>query len=87
MAGLSQAALGIKAGIDESAASPRINQYEKGKHTPDYLTVERLAEVLDVPVPFLYCRDEELAELILALGKLPKTEQEAWLDKINGNTP
>ena len=45
-AGLSQKQLGIKAGIDEFSASPRINQYERGKHTPDYSTVERLAKVL-----------------------------------------
>ena len=35
-AGLSQKQLGIKAGIEEFSASPRINQYERGKHTPDY---------------------------------------------------
>jgi len=82
MAGLSQAALGIKAGIDQSAASPRINQYEKGKHAPDYLTVERLAEALDVPVPFLYCREDALAELILLFGSLTKEEQGRWLEKL-----
>ena len=47
-AGLSQKQLGIKAGIDELSASPRIKQYERGKHTPDYSTVERLAKVLKV---------------------------------------
>lgn len=26
---------GIKAGLDPSVASPRINQYETGKHVPD----------------------------------------------------
>ena len=30
LAGLSQKQLGIKAGIDEFSASPRINQYERG---------------------------------------------------------
>ncbi|KTC81709.1 helix-turn-helix domain-containing protein [Legionella brunensis] len=31
----SQKELGIAAGIDQFSASPRINQYETGKHTPD----------------------------------------------------
>lgn len=63
---LSQKQLGIKAGMDEFSASPRINQYERGKHTPDYGTVERLAEVLGVPAPYFYARDEALAQLILS---------------------
>jgi transcriptional regulator with XRE-family HTH domain len=64
-AGLSQKKLGILAGIDEFSASPRINQYERGKHTPEFSTVERLAKVLGVPTPYLYCRDDDLAKRIL----------------------
>jgi len=62
---LSQRQLGIKAGIDESVASPRINQYEMGKHAPAFSTAERLARELDVPTPYLYTRDDKLAEWIL----------------------
>lgn len=65
-AGLSQKALGIQAGIDEFTASPRVNQYERGKHTPEFQTVERFAEVLGVPAPFFYCRDDALAEWLLS---------------------
>ena len=43
-AGISQEQLGL-AGIDEPSASARINQYERGKHTPDHVTVARLAEL------------------------------------------
>ncbi len=68
-AGLSQKKLGILAGIDEFSASPRINQYERDKHTPEFRTVERLAKVLGVPTPYLYCRDNELAEWILAFTR------------------
>ena len=35
---ISQKQLGIMAGIDEFSASPRINQYERGKHVPDFAT-------------------------------------------------
>lgn len=67
-AGLSQKELGIRAGIDESSASPRMNQYEKGKHTPDYLMLKRLAEALDVPAAYFYADDDDLAEVIVRYG-------------------
>lgn len=69
-AGLSQKQLGIKAGIDEFVASPRVNQYERGKHAPDFSTAERLAEVLGVPVPYFYAREDHLADWILAFQYL-----------------
>ena len=68
--GLSQKGLGIEAGIDASSSSARINQYETGKHTPDYTTLAQLAKVLKVPVPYFYCEDDRLARLILAYDKL-----------------
>lgn len=68
-AGISQKQLGIKAGIDEFSASPRINQYERGKHMPDLLTAERLCRILNVPTPYLYAKDDELAEWILLYGE------------------
>lgn len=61
---LSQKELGIAAGIDPFSASPRINQYETGKHTPDFLTLKRLAEVLSVPTAFFYAEEDNLAEMI-----------------------
>ena len=69
-AAISQKQLGIRAGIDEFSASARINQYERGKHTPDFSMVERLAKVLKAPTPFFYARDDDLAEVILGFGKL-----------------
>ena len=78
-AGISQKQLGIRAGIDEFSASPRINQYERGKHTPDYLTVERLAKVLKVPAPYFYARDDDLAQIILRFGQLSASRRKALL--------
>ena len=75
--GLSQKALGIAAGIDEFSASPRINQYERGKHVPDLLTLENLASVLAVPVAYFLADDDDLAELLTLLNALPRTE---WRD-------
>lgn len=68
--GISQKQLGIKAGLDPSVASPRINQYETGKHVPDIQTAQRLAEVLAVPAPYLYAQDDLLAAWILAYSQV-----------------
>lgn len=76
LAGLSQERLGILAGIDEFSASARMNQYERGKHTPDLLTVERVAAVLGVPVPYFYATDETIAELLLLFGGLSVARRE-----------
>lgn len=68
--GISQKQLGIKAGLDPSVASPRINQYETGKHVPDIQTAQRLADVLAVPAPYLYTEDDLLAAWILAYSRV-----------------
>ena len=57
--------LGVLAQIDEYSASARINQYERGKHQPDFNTAERLAQVLSVPTAYFYTRDEFLADFLL----------------------
>ena len=72
LAGISQKKLGILAEIDEFSASARINQYDRGKHSPEFSTVERLAKILGVPTPFFYCRDDDLAEWVLAYSRLSK---------------
>ena len=63
--GLTQTELGLRAGLDPTVASPRINQYERGKHEPQHKTAKRLAEVLGVPPAFLYTEDEALAQVLL----------------------
>tara|TARA_B100000787_G_scaffold49004_1_gene35256 strand:- start:4811 stop:5179 length:369 start_codon:yes stop_codon:yes gene_type:complete len=71
---LSQRSLGIAAGIDVASASARMNQYERGKHVPDYDTLCQLALVLDVPVPYFYANDME-AELLLDMASLSNDQQ------------
>ncbi|STQ76618.1 helix-turn-helix domain-containing protein [Grimontia hollisae] len=84
-AGMTQQQLGINLGMDPNTASARLNQYEKGKHSPDYQTAKRLADELGVPVAYLYCDDELLASLLLALAKLPKNKQQELLDDIRAD--
>ena len=68
--GLSQERLGILAGIDEMSVSARMSQYERGVHTPGYPLAERFAEVLEVPIEYIYAKDDATAELLLYFHRL-----------------
>lgn len=78
-AGLTQTQLGLKAGLEPSVASPRINQYEHGKHEPQIATAKRLAKALNVPPAFLYTEDELLAKLLLRWTELTLDERRGLL--------
>ncbi|MBG4563316.1 helix-turn-helix transcriptional regulator [Pseudomonas aeruginosa] len=69
-AGYSQKQLGMLVGMDEFSASARMNQYERERHSPNMWTSEQLAMVLQVPMAYLYCPEDELAELILKVSSL-----------------
>ncbi len=62
--GLSQKKLGIEVGIDEFAASTRVNRYELGIHRVDLPMAQKFAEILEVPLPYFYCENDDLAELV-----------------------
>ena len=85
--GLTQMQLGVLAQIDEYSASARINQYERGKHMPDLRTAERLAAILEVPVAYLYTRDNMLAALILAYAALDEAGQRSLLEQARNLAP
>ncbi|ECI6122044.1 MULTISPECIES: helix-turn-helix domain-containing protein [Enterobacteriaceae] len=72
---ISQTAVGIAAAVDPSVASTRFNRYEKGVHEPDMETAARIADVLNVPLPWLFTSDENLAELILNFAALSPDAQ------------
>lgn len=74
--------LGVRAGIDELSASGRVNQYERGKHAPDNLTASHLAEVLNVPVAYLYCVEDDLADLLVNLHRAPSAKRRQAVSQI-----
>ncbi|MBJ8418157.1 helix-turn-helix domain-containing protein [Acinetobacter courvalinii] len=80
--GLSQEKLGILAGIDESSASARMNQYERGKHVPDFLVASKIAEVLELPPAYFYVEDEVLAEILRRSYSLDAEKQNRLLNFI-----
>ncbi|NKF94856.1 XRE family transcriptional regulator [Ralstonia solanacearum] len=77
--GLSQKQLGIQAGLDPSVASTRINRYELGVHKADYQIAQHLAKALSVPTAYFYAEEDELAQWILAYGRLSQAQRESAL--------
>ena len=63
------------AGLEPHVASPRINQYERGKHEPKLETAERLAEALGIPPAFMNTQDELLAKILLKWNTLTKQQK------------
>jgi transcriptional regulator with XRE-family HTH domain len=80
--GLTQEGLGVLAGIDEFSASARMNQYERGKHSPHYQTMVRLAAALNVSVTYFYSGDDQEAELLLLFAQLQPQQKETALEFI-----
>ena len=74
-AGLSQRELGRRIGLLEEVVSSRVTRYELGTSEPDFETAAKLAHELGVPLAYLLADDETLAEIILAVSKLPAAEQ------------
>lgn len=82
---ISQERLGILAGIDPSSASARMNQYERGKHIPDFLMVSQIAKVLELPTAYFYVDDDLLAEIIqrsYLLNEQDKTAIIQFIDEL-----
>jgi transcriptional regulator with XRE-family HTH domain len=80
--GVSQKKLGILAGIDEFSSSARINQYEKGKHAPDFIMAKRLAAVLNIPTSYLYETDDDIASMLMLYYQLNDDERKKILDEM-----
>jgi len=80
---ITQKDLGVKIGMEESSASGRMNHYEKGRHVPDIGTLTRMAEELDVPLNYFFCKDEVTAELACLIDKLSDEDKKGLLDKLS----
>jgi len=76
---ISQTELGRRIGLDSPSASARMNNYEKGRHEPDFNMAKNIADQLAVPVAYLYCECDEMAELILAFHKLAPEQRKQIL--------
>lgn len=67
-------------GVDDpNTVAPRISRYERGMHKPDLATIERLAELLDLPAAYFLAASDTMAEAILVLSQLDARKQKEAL--------
>jgi len=83
--GISQKALGVRIGMDESSASGRMNHYEKGRHTPDIETLRKIAIELKVPLSYFFCEDDLSAELACLIFKLDEETKKKLISDVYKN--
>lgn len=76
VAGLSQERLGVMAGVDEMSSSARMNQYERGKHQPDFSMVERIAKILSVPESYFFAKQDDAAWLQVVFHRMSDADRE-----------
>ncbi|QHE86414.1 helix-turn-helix domain-containing protein [Hydrogenophaga sp. BPS33] len=84
--GWSQEKLGVLIGIDESSSRARISRYELGNHEPQLGIARNIAKALEVPLAYLYCEENDVAELLLAMqavkGKRRTALIASWLEQV-----
>ncbi len=79
--GWSQEKVGVEIGIDESSSRARISRYELGVHEPPVPTSRLIARAMGAPLAYLYCEDDKVAALLLALHKLGNAEHNRVVQK------
>lgn len=84
--GIAQDKLGVEIGMDESCSSARISRYETGIHEPPIAIVEKIALVLNVPVPYFFCEDERLAQILVTYASLSDSQKDELLIQVQALT-
>lgn len=77
---LPQYRLGVLAGLEESSSSARMSRYETGIYEPTFQFAQTLAEILAVSPSYLFCPEDQLAELILVFSTLNDRKRHALLE-------
>jgi len=77
--GIAQDKLGIALGMDENCSSARISRYETGIHEPPIATIEKIAIALSVPLPYFFCEDDPLAEILIHYADLNDDQKDQLL--------
>lgn len=85
--GLSQEALGVAIGIDESCSRTRISRYETGASEPAMDISRLLARALDVPVGYFYCDDDLEAEALLIIHTVSEDQRRRIVETLRGCLP
>jgi transcriptional regulator with XRE-family HTH domain len=80
--GIAQDKLGVLIGMDESSSSARISRYETGIHEPPIATADKIANVLKVPLPYFFCDDDRLAEILIHYAALDENQKDKLLSNV-----
>lgn len=75
MRGLSQRALGDLMGLGKQKGSSRISRYEHQVTAIGFENLEKLAEVLDVPIAYLLADNADVADAILEVSMARQVSQ------------
>ena len=82
--GWSQERVGVEIGIDESSSRARISRYELGVHEPPLPTARLIAHAMGAPLSYLYCEDDKVAALLLALHKMKPAARDRKVQEFIG---
>ncbi|MYM32092.1 helix-turn-helix domain-containing protein [Duganella sp. CY15W] len=74
--GLSQEQLGLQAGLEVESASARMNRYERGTRVPGVELMERIGNVLGLPLAYFYATSEDEARLLVLYQRLSSDDKE-----------
>ena len=85
--GLSQEALGVAIGIDESSSRGRISRYELGVNEPALAISRLLAKALEVPMGYFYCDDDLEAEALLLIHAVSYDQRRKIVEILRGCVP
>lgn len=85
--GLSQEALGVAIGIDESSSRARISRYELGVNEPALAISCLMAKALKVPVGYFYCDDDLEAEALLIIHTVSDDQRRRIVETLRGCLP
>lgn len=73
--GLSQEQLGLRAGLEVESASARMNRYERGTRVPGVELMEKIGNVLNLPLAYFYAISEDEARLLVLFHRMPRQDK------------
>ena len=82
--GWSQEKIGVAIGIEESSARARVSRYELGVHEPPLPTARLIAHAMGAPLTYLYCEDDKVAALLLALHQMKPAARDRKVAELLG---
>ena len=82
--GWSQEKIGVAVGLNESSSRARISRYELGVHEPPLPTARLIAHAMGAPLSYLYCEDDKVAALSLALHKMKPAARDRKVQEFIG---